>query len=174
MVRGDRQLVGAAAGVSVGSAVVLAAAIAAVTAWALRDNAEFLPSGPTVPNLVAAAGHGHTTGGYVPPPAILGEALANYAGLGMVALHALLIAVIAVAYCLRRVLRRSTVDTNGVLVTVIFAASVAVTSALVAACMATVLLGAAISFTATLTTALIVLRYSFVLTLAVTAVLGLP
>ena len=160
--------------VRVRSAGVLATAIAALTSWALRANAEFLPSGRPAPILLAGSRHGHATGGYTPPPEIHGEALASYAGLGMFALHALMIAVVAVAWCVRRVLRRSTVDSNGVLVAVTFAVSVAVISALIAACMAAVLLGAAISFAATLAAALTVLRYSFVLALAVSVVFGVP
>lgn len=156
---------------------VPAAGVAALIAWALRDHAEFLPSGDPVRRSLSALGtSGHHGAGAANagPPTVAGDALASYAGLTAFALHVLLIAVAAVAYGTRRWLRSSTVDGDGFLVRLTFAGSVAVVSALVTAAMAAVLLGTAISSTATLAASATVLQYSFVLVIVFSAAFGVP
>jgi hypothetical protein len=168
----------AATGLRMTPVASLAAANSALIAWALRAHAEFLPPGRTAPHaLVASAisAHGHAGGVavYEPPPTVTGDALANYAGLGVAALHLMLVGVVVAAWGSRRWFRPSFVDTHRLLVRVVFAASVAVASALVALG-AAALLGSAISFTATVSASVTVLRYSFVLVLVSVAVLDLP
>lgn len=157
--------------------VVPAAGVAALIAWALRDHAEFLPSGDQVRrslSALGASGHHGAGGGYAGPPAVAGDALASYAGLTAFALHLLMIAVAAAGYGMRRWSRRSAVDGRGVLVRLTFAGSIAVVSALVTAGMAAVLLGTAITSTATLAASITVLQYSFVLVIALSAAFGVP
>jgi hypothetical protein len=147
--------------------VVLAAGIAGLIAWALRAHAEFLPSGREAPHL---SGHSHGTAVYVPPPPVAGEAVANYAGLIMVALHVLLAGVALTAWGVRRWLARP----HGLLAQVVFAGAVSVASALVTVVMAAVLLDTAISSGATVAAAVSVARYAFVLAVVSSTVLGLP
>lgn len=155
--------------------VVFAAGVAALIAWTLRDRAAFLPNGnATRSALASGTGHHPGGGGSSAPPPVAGDALANYAGLAALALHALIVVVAVVAYAVRRVPRRSAVDAHGVLPRLVFAGTVAVMSALVTAWMAAILLGTAISPGATLAAALTVLQYSFVLVVVFTVVLGLP
>lgn len=163
-------------GLRVTPVVVYAAGVAAVIAWALRDRAEFLPSDDVIRrsmSAVASPGH-HGAGGFEAPPAVAGDSLASYAGLTAFALHALMIAVAVAGFAMRHWTRRSTVDGNGVLVRLVFAGAVAVVAALVTAVMATMLLGAAISSTATLAASITVLQYSFVLVIAFSAAFGVP
>lgn len=157
---------------------VVAAVNAVLIAWTLRSSAEFLPDGRTTPHMLIAAAsprHGHADGSpvYEPPPAVTGDALANYTGLAVVALHLMLVGVTAAAWGSGRWFRRSFVDAHRVLVWVAFAASVAVVSASVTV-VTGALLGSAISFTATVSASVTVLRYSFVVALVSLAVLGMP
>ncbi|MDQ3577425.1 MAG: hypothetical protein M3443_07445 [Actinomycetota bacterium] len=166
-----------ATGLRMTPVVVPAAGVAALIAWSLRDHAEFLPSGDLVRRSLAAlgaSGHHGTGSGYGDPPAVAGEALASYAGLTVFALHVLMIAVAAAGYGMRRWNRWSTVDSPGVLVRLTFACAVAVVSAVVTAGMATVLLGTAISSTATLATSITVLQNSFVLVRVFSMAFGVP
>jgi len=119
--------------------------------------------------------HGHAGGVvvYALPPAVTGDALANYVGLAVVALHLMLVGVTVAAWGSRRWFLPSVVDTHRVLVRVAFAASVAFVSALATIGTAG-LLGSAITFTATVAASVTVLRYSFVLVLVSLAVLDLP
>lgn len=163
-------------GLRVTPVVVYAAGVAALIAWVLRDHAEYLPSGDVIRrsmSALAAGGH-HGGGGFVAPPAVAGNALASYAGLTAFALHALLLVVAVAGFAMRRWTRRSTVDGDGVLVRLVFAGSVAVVAALVTAVMAGMLLGAAISPTATFAASITVLQYSFVLVIAFSAAFGVP
>jgi hypothetical protein len=153
---------------------VLAAANAALIAWALRAHAEFLPKGRMASHLLMTPGHGHAGGATDgPPPAVTGDPLANYAGLAVVALHLMLVGVAAVTWWSRRWFRPPVVDTRRILVLVTFAAMVAVASALVTIGAAG-LLGSAISFTSTVSASVAVLRYSFVVALISSVVLGMP
>lgn len=165
-----------ASGLRVTPVVLQAVGVAALIAWALRANAEYLPSDNAIRRSMSALGAGghHGGGEFVAPPAVAGNALASYAGLTAFALHALMIAVAVAGFAMRHWTRRSTVDGNGVLVRVVFAGSVAVVAALVTAGMAVVLLGAAISSTATLAASITVLQYSFVLVIAFSAAFGVP
>ena len=151
-------------------AIALAAVLAAVTSWALRDNARYLPTAGARPNPLAASGHGHGDG-YQPPAAITGEALANHVGLGVFALHVLMISVVAVSCLLRR---RHGTTVDGVAHRIAYSTVVAIVAALVALCMAGILLGGAISLAAGLSAAVTVLRCAFVLALAFSAVFGIP
>jgi hypothetical protein len=157
--------------------VVPAAGVAALIAWALRDHADHLPSGDVVKRSLAAlggSGHHGPGGGEVGAPAVAGDALASYTGLTVFALHVLMVAVAAAGYGMRRWSRQSVVDSGGVRVRLMFAAAIAVVSALVTAGMAAVLLGTAISSTATLAASITVLQYSFVLAIVFSATFGLP
>lgn len=154
--------------------IVPAAAVAALIAWALRDHADQLPSADVVKRSLAAlggAGNHGSGGGDVGAPAVTGDALASYAGLAVFALHVLMVTVAAAGYGTRR---WSRVDSGGVVARLMFAGSVAVVSALVTAGMAAVLLGTAISSTATLAASITVLQYSFVLAIVFSATFGLP
>lgn len=156
-------------------AAVLAAGLAALIAWALRDHAEYLPSGGVAPRLAPAPGHGHGGGEvYQSPPPVAGEALANYMGLAMVALHVMLVAVVLVACGIRRWSCRPGRRSPGLLARVAFAGAVAVVAASTTLAMAVVLLGAGISFPALLAAAVTVLRYAFVFVIVSSAVLGMP
>jgi hypothetical protein len=163
-----------ATGLRVTPVVVYAAGVAALIAWVLRDRAEFLPSGDVIRRSMSVSGHHGTGGGFVAPAAVAGDPLASYAGLAAFALHALMIAVAVAGFGMRRWSLRSTVDGGGVLVRLVFAGSVAVVAALVTAAMAAMLLGAAISSTATLAASITVLQYSFVLVIAFSAAFGVP
>ncbi len=157
--------------------VVPAAGVAALIAWALRDHADDLPSADLIRRSLSAlgtSGHHGAGGGTVAAPPVAGDALANYAGLTVFALHVLMIAVAGAGYVLHRLFRRSVVDGGGVLARLTFAGTIAVVSALVTAGMAALLLGAAISSTATLAASMTVLQYSFVLVVVFSAALGVP
>jgi hypothetical protein len=166
-----------ATGLRVTPVVVPAVGVAALIAWVLRDRAEFLPSGDLVGrslSALGASGHHGTGSGNGGPPAVAGDAVASYAGLTAFALHVLMIALAAAGYGMRRWSRRSTVDGQGVLARLTFAGAVAIVAALVTAAMAAVLLGTAISSTATLAASLTVLQYSFVLVVVFSAAFGVP
>jgi hypothetical protein len=167
----------AATGLRMTPVAVLAVANAALIAGMLRAHAEFLPEGRMAARIVlASASSRHHAGGatvYAPPPAVVGDALANYAGLAAVAAHLMLVGVVVASWGSRRWFRSSVVDTHRLLVQVTFAVLVAVVSALVTAGTA-VLLGSAISFTGVVSAAVAVARYSFVLVLVSLVVLGLP
>lgn len=166
-----------ATGLRVTPVVVQAVGIAALIAWALRDHAEFLPSGDVIRRSMSAAGasgHHGVGGGFVAPAAVAGDPLASYAGLTAFALHVLMIAVAVAGFAMRHWTRRSAVDGRGVLVRLTFAGSVAVVSALVTAAMAAMLLGAAISAAATLAASLTVLQYSFALVIVFSTAFGVP
>jgi hypothetical protein len=156
--------------------VLQAAGVAALIAWALRDNAEYLPSGEVIRRSMSALSSGghHGGGTFVAPAAVAGNSLASYAGLAAFALHALMIAVAVAGIAVRRWIRSSTVDGGGVVVRLVFAGSVAAVAALTTAVMATVLLGPAISSTATLAASITVLQFSFVLVLAFSVAFGVP
>lgn len=164
------------AGLRLTPVVLQAAGVAALIAWALRDHAEYLPSGEVIRRSMSAlsAGGHHGGGTFVAPAAVAGNSLASYAGLAAFALHALMIVVAVAGIALRRWTRGSTVDGGGVVVRLVFAGSVAVVAALVTAVMAAVLLGTAISSAATLAASITVLQYSFVLVIAFSAAFGVP
>jgi hypothetical protein len=169
----------AATGLRMTPVAVLAAANAALIAWALRAHAEFLPKGPTAAHLLmapATSRHGHADGAAAVaelPPPVTGDALANYAGLAVVALHLMLAGVVVAVWVSRRWFRPSVVDTGRILARMTFAAMVAVASALVTIGAAG-LLGSAISFTSAVSASVTVLRYSFVVALISSIALGMP
>lgn len=165
-----------ATGLRVTPLVVTAAGVGALIAWALRDNVEPPRGGDLVSRSLAAAqaaGH-HGSAGEATPPTVTGEALASYAGLTAFAMHALMVVVALGSHGLRRWVRQSVVDSRAALVRLSFAGGVAVVSALVTAGMAAVLLGTAISATATVAASVTVLKYSFVVAAASFAVFGVP
>ncbi|RSM77676.1 hypothetical protein DMH04_34770 [Kibdelosporangium aridum] len=147
--------------------VLFAAVTAAVIAWALRDRARFLPTGAFVPRH-ALATNGHHQNGYLPPAPVTGEAVINYPGLIMLALHLTTIAILAAAWLVRRHVR------DQVKARLSFAVLGSVLAALVTIPVAAMTLGNAILFTGTVAAAMTVLQYTFVLVVAGTALFGVP
>jgi hypothetical protein len=148
---------------------VFAAVTAAVIAWALRSHARFLPTAP-VPRHVLS--HSHGAADYVPPAPVTGLPLVNYAGLIMLAIHLTALGIVVAAWGVRRYFRRR--DIQGVPARLSFAVLVSVTAAAVTIPIAAVSLGSAILFTGTLTAAMTVLQYTFVLGVVGAAILGVP
>jgi hypothetical protein len=164
-----------AARLRVGPVVVFAVGTAAVIAWALRDNARFLPT--TVVPLHDLVSGAHTHGeaaGYVPPAPVTGAPLANYPGLVMLAVHLTAIGIVAAAWSIRRSFRRPDRNVHSVPARLLFAALVALAAALVTLPIAAFTLGTAILLSATLAAAMTVLQYTFVLAIVGAAILGVP
>jgi hypothetical protein len=148
--------------------VLVALGAAVVITWALRDNARFLPKAMVSRHALAQMGD-HPMG-YVPPAPVTGSALVNYPGLIMLAVHltAIIVALAAV------VIRRTHRNVHSVPARLLFAVLVALAAAVVTLPIAAVALGSAILFSATVTAAMTVLQYTFVLAVAGVAIFGVP
>ncbi|TCO52843.1 hypothetical protein [Actinocrispum wychmicini] len=152
--------------------IVFALAAAAVIAWALRENARFLPR--SVVPLHNIIDHGHGSSGYVEPAPVTGSAVANYPGLVMFAIHLMAVGIVAVAWLVRRRYGRSDRSVHSVSARLVFAVFAALAAALVTLPVATMSLGTAILFSGTLTAAMTVMQYTFVLAVVGVAVIGVP
>lgn len=142
--------------------VLLAIALAAVVAWQIRDWSSYLDVKPRPVSLLpAGAGHHAGTGGSLtPPPAIVASAVPNFAGITMLAAHVTMVSVVLAAAATRRwaAARRITAA-------LVFAATSAVLSASMTIPLAGLTVGNAISRGNTMSAAITVLQYSFVLSL---------
>jgi hypothetical protein len=150
-------------------AVSFAGVAAAVIAWALRDNARFLPYKVVQRQALVQSSHGHSD--FVPPAPVTGAPLVNYTGLVMLALHLVVAGVLLAAWLVRRVFR---LEPSGVRARLSFAVMISVAAALVTIPVAAVSLGSAILFTATLAAAMTVLQYTFVLGIVGAVIFGVP
>lgn len=148
--------------------VLFATAAAVAIAWALRENARFLPR--SVVPLHNLLSNGHGSSGYVEPAPVTGSAVVNVAGLIFLAIHLTGFAVLAVAWVVRRYFR----DADSVTALIVFALLVGFVAALITLPIAAVTVGTAILFTATLTAAMTVFQYCFVLAVVGAAVIGVP
>jgi hypothetical protein len=158
----------------IGPVVGLAVAVSAVIAWALRDNARFLPKA-VVPLHALAPFHDHSEGTvYVPPAPVTGAPLVNYPGLVMLAVHLTAIGIVAAAWCIRRYFRRPDRNVHSVPARLLFAVLVALAAATVTLPVAAMSLGSAILFSGTVAAATTVLQYTFVLAIVGTVVVGVP
>ncbi|MEV4315385.1 hypothetical protein [Actinocrispum sp. NPDC049592] len=137
-------------------------------AWSLRDNARFLPFREISRHALAQM-DGHAMTGYVPPAPVTGEAVINYPGLIMFALHLTAICIAVAAWAVRR-----RWNVHSVLTRVVFAGVVAIGAAAVTLPIAGMSLGTAILFSGTVAAAMAVLQYTFVLVLVGTAFFGVP
>ncbi|MFC5102075.1 hypothetical protein [Kibdelosporangium philippinense] len=154
-------------GPRVAPALGFAALTAAIIAWALRDHARFLPTGAFVPRH-ALLTNGHHATDYVPPAPVTGEAVINYPGLIMLAIHLTAAGILAAAWLVRRHVR------DQVKARLSFAVLGSLTAGLVTIPVAAITLGNAILFTGTLAAAMTVLQYTFVLVVAGTTLFGVP
>jgi hypothetical protein len=148
--------------------VLFALGASVVITWSLRDNARFLPK--ELVSRHALAQMGEHPMGYVPPAPVTGSALVNYPGLIMLAVHLTAVIVAAAAW----VIRRSHRNVHSVPARLLFAVSVSLAAAVVTLPIAAVSLGTAILFSATVTAAMTVLQYTFVLTVAGVTIFGVP
>ncbi|AGM07999.1 hypothetical protein [Amycolatopsis keratiniphila] len=147
--------------------VLLAIALAAVMAWQIRDWSSYLDVRPRSPSLLpAGAGH-HTgaSGARTPPPAIAARAILNFAGITLLAAHATTASVLLAGAVTRRW------ATGNIPAMLIFAATSAVLSASATIPLTRFTVGNAISPGNTLSAAITVLQYSFVLSLLVAVAL---
>jgi hypothetical protein len=150
--------------------VVFAAVAAGVMAWALRDNARFLPTGFVPRHALGSTSHHAGDGAFVQPPPITGVSIVNYPGLIMLAIHLTAVGIVAAAWAIRRAFRGK----DSAAARIAFAAAGSVAAAVATIPVAAVSLGNAILFTGTLAAAMTVLQYTFVLVVAGTAWLGVP
>lgn len=149
--------------------------VAALAAWELRGHARPLVSGSAKAHALAGSvsHHGPVPGQYVPPPDVVGDALANQVGL--VALAVLPAAAgIACAAALTRRLFTGRRPALGMTPRLVFAALAALSAALVTAAVAGAALGSAVTALDSLESAVQVLRTTFVGAVLATAVLGPP
>jgi hypothetical protein len=154
--------------------VLLAFGMAVLIAWTLRDRAAYLNAGaPSLLPPLPGGGHHDGTGDLgSPPPPIVRETVANYAGLIMVAAHLTIAGVLGCAALTRRLTRRlpAVRDTGTAL---LFAVGCALWAALMTMPTAALSIGNAITFANTLAASITVLQYSFVLVVAVTVLVDL-
>jgi hypothetical protein len=151
--------------------VALFAAVAAATiAWALRDNARFLPTGVVPRHAFGPTSHHAAEGAFVPPAPVTADPMVNYPGLIMLAIHLTAIGIALTAWCVRKYARQP----ESVPARLAFAALAAITAALITIPVAAISLGNAILFTGTLAAAMTVLQYTFVLVIVGTALVGVP
>ncbi|MEU3765007.1 hypothetical protein AB0E55_08090 [Amycolatopsis keratiniphila] len=147
--------------------VLLAIVLAAVMAWQIRDWSSYLDVRPRSPSLLlAGAGH-HTgaSGARTPPPAIAARAIPNFAGITLLAVHATTASVLLAGAVTRRW------AAGNIPAVLIFAATSAVLSASATIPLTWFTVGNAISPGNTLSAAITVLQYSFVLSLLVAVAL---
>jgi hypothetical protein len=149
---------------------LFAAAAAAMIAWALRDNARFLPTGVVPRHAFGPASHHAAEGAFIPPAPVTADPVVNYPGLIMLAIHLTAIGIALTAWCVRRYVRQP----ESVPAQLTFAALAAITAALITIPVAAISLGNAILFTGTLAAAMTVLQYTFVLVIVGTALVGVP
>jgi hypothetical protein len=155
--------------------VALALGAAALIAWALRDNARFLPKTVVPLHALGGSSHSHSdTSSYVPPAPVTGDAVVNYPGLILLAVHLVAIGIVVVTWAIRRYYRRTNKSVHSVPARFVFAALVALSAALITLPIAAVSLGNAILFTGTLAAAMTVLQYTFVLGIVGVAIFGVP
>ncbi|MEV6716732.1 hypothetical protein AB0M48_32395 [Lentzea sp. NPDC051208] len=150
--------------------VLLAIALAAVMAWQIRDWSSYLDVRPRSLSLLPAdAGHhAGADGTLTPPPAIVACAVPNFAGITMLAAHATMASVL-----LAMVATRRWATAGRITAVLVFAATSAVLSASVTIPLAALTVGNAISRGNTMSAAITVLQYSFVLSLLAAVVLHL-
>ncbi|MCE7001495.1 hypothetical protein LWC34_01360 [Kibdelosporangium philippinense] len=104
----------------------------------------------------------------MPPAPVTGEAVINYPGLIMLAIHLTAAGILAAAWLVRRHVR------DQVKARLSFAVLGSLTAGLVTIPVAAITLGNAILFTGTLAAAMTVLQYTFVLVVAGTTLFGVP
>lgn len=152
---------------------LLAFGVAALIAWAIRDRASYLDTGARslLPQTVSGGHHGGSGGPSRPPP-ITRERLVNYVGIAMLAAHATLAGVLISATVTRRLSRRIRLSQRiGAPLT--FATGCAVCAALATVPVALGSVGAAISLRNSVSAAVTVLQYAFVLALIATILIDL-
>ncbi len=149
--------------------VLLAVALGAVMAWAIRGRAADLDAG--VGSLLLqpiGAGHHDGSGGASPPPPILREGAANYFGITLLAAHLTFGGLLISGAIAHRQTRAGRIGTP-----LAFAAISALLAGLATVPVAALSVGNAISFSNTLAAAVTVLQYSFALSLIVTILVDL-
>ncbi|KZB86503.1 hypothetical protein [Amycolatopsis regifaucium] len=145
----------------------MAIALAAVMAWAIRDWASYLDIALSRPSSrPAGTGHHAVAGGTLtPPPAIAARAVPNLLGITLLAAHVTAANVLLAAAAARRWV------SGRIAATLVFATVCAVSTASATIPLAKLTVGDAISPGNTLSAAITVLQYSFVLALVVAATL---
>ncbi|QKV74049.1 hypothetical protein [Amycolatopsis sp. Hca4] len=145
--------------------VLLAVGLAAVVAWQLRDWSSCSDVAPPEPPAgPIGAGHHLGAGGTrTPPPAIAASAVPNFAGITLLAAHVTTAGVLLAVAAARRW------AAGRIAAVLVFAATVAVFTASATIPLASLTIGTGISRGNTLSAAVTVLRYSFVLSLLVAA-----
>jgi hypothetical protein len=154
--------------------VLFAATAAAVIAWALRDNARFLPTGVVPRHAFGPASHHAGEGAFIPPAPVTADPVVNVPGLVMLAVHLTAIGILIAAWCVRRYFRRPDRNVSSVPARLSFAVLGSLAAAVVTIPVAAMSLGNAILFTGTLAAAMTVLQYTFVLVIVGTALFGVP
>jgi hypothetical protein len=150
--------------------ILFAVALAAVVAWVIRDWASYLDITPSQPSsrLAGAGHHSALDGTLTPPPAIAARAVPNLIGITLLAVHVTAANVLLAGAAARRW------TTGRIPAVLVFATTSAVLTASATIPLAKLTVGNAISPGNTLSAAITVLQYSFVLALVVPAPLHLP
>jgi hypothetical protein len=149
--------------------VLLAIALAVVMAWAIRDWASYLDAGAqSPPHSPASTGHhGGPDGALTPPPAIAALTVPNFAGITLLAAHATMACVLLAGTAARRW------AAGRIPAMLVFATTSALLTASATIPLAHLTIGNAISPGNTLSAAITVFRYSFVLALLIAVALHL-
>ncbi|MCX2954727.1 hypothetical protein [Lentzea sp. NEAU-D7] len=148
---------------------LLAIVLGAIVAWQIRDWSSYLDvSSRWLPVLTAGAGHhSEAEGTLTPPPAIVANAVPNFVGITLLAAHATMASLLLAVVASRRWAARR------ITALLVFAATSAVLSASVTIPLAGLTVGNAIAPGNTMSAAITVLQYSFVLSLLAAVTLHL-